>query len=93
MAWSLLPSGVAYFCTELSDSPSLLRILMAAASSALSTDSLAAACCCASASTSPVLQSTASQANDVLAAQSGDRASQHGFAARALAYFACNFRS
>src|ERR1019366_10335257 len=52
-------TGVVYFCTELSDSPSLLRKLTAAASRALSTASLPAACSCASASTSPVLQFTA----------------------------------
>ena len=52
-------TGVAYFCTELSDSPSLPRKLTAAASRALSTASLPAACSCASASTSPVLQFTA----------------------------------
>src|ERR1035441_8584192 len=52
-------TGVAYFCTELSDSPSLARNVTAALSRALSTASLPAACSCASANTSPVLQSAA----------------------------------
>ena len=52
-------TGVAYFCTELSDSPSLLRKLTAALSSVFSTASLPDACSCDSASTSPVLQFTA----------------------------------
>ena len=38
-------TGVAYFCTELSDSPSLRRKLVAAVSSALSTASLSACAC------------------------------------------------
>jgi hypothetical protein len=52
-------SGVAYFCTVLSDSPSLPRNVTAAASSAFSTASLPAASSCAWASTSPVSQVTA----------------------------------
>ena len=59
MAWSLPSSGVEYFCTELSDSPSLLRKLTAAAPRAFNTISLLAACSCASPNTSPVSQFTA----------------------------------
>ena len=47
-------SGLSYFCTEPSDSPSFFRKLELAWCSELSTDSLLVACTCSCASDSPV---------------------------------------
>jgi len=63
--------------------------LTAAASRALSTASLPAACSCASGQHVPRVAGHGLQANHVLAAQAGDRAGQHGLAARALTDLVC----
>ena len=71
-------SGVANFCTEPIDSPSFCRRSDAALSSDFRTCSLLSASTCARPSESPVLRVHRIQINDVMAAQSRDRAGQHG---------------
>ena len=81
-------SGLSYFCTEASDSPSFLRKLEPAWCSEFSTASLLAACTSSRASDSPGPGVHRIQRDHVLAAQIGDRTVQHGLDADPLADFA-----
>ena len=85
-------SGVAYFCTELSDSPSLLAQADRRSVQSLEHRFLARRLLLRFRQHVPGVAVHRLQANHVLAAQPGNRAGQHGLAAGALADLAGHLR-